>query len=75
MASIGVSLGVLLWAVFPSVLATSFLSGIFGMVGGLVLMGILLMLLPVPLAMSLHAVTQMASNGWRAVLWRERVRT
>jgi uncharacterized membrane protein YfcA len=74
MASIGVSLGLLLGAVFPSVLATSFLSGIFGMVGGLILMGILLMLLPVPLAMSLHATTQMASNGWRAFLWRTHVK-
>lgn len=74
MASIGVSLSVLLGAVFPSVLATSFLSGIFGMVGGLILMGVLLMLLPVPLAMSLHAITQMASNGWRALLWRGHVR-
>ena len=74
MASIGVSLGVLLGAVFPAVLATSFLSGIFGMVGGLILMGILLALLPVPLAMSLHAITQMASNGWRAWLWRAHVK-
>ena len=73
MASIGVSLGLLLGAVFPSVLATSFLSGIFGMVGGLILMGILLVLLPVPLPMSLHAVTQMASNGWRAFLWRQHI--
>jgi uncharacterized membrane protein YfcA len=48
---------------------TAFLSGIFGMAGGLILMGVLLALLPVPAAMTLHAVTQMASNGWRAVLW------
>src|SRR4051812_40075507 len=74
MASIGISLGLLLGAVFPSVLVTSFLSGIFGMVGGLILMGILLMLLPVPLAMSLHAITQVASNGWRAWLWRAHVK-
>jgi uncharacterized protein len=48
---------------------TSFLSGIFGMAGGLILVGILLALLPVPDAMVLHGVTQMASNGWRALLW------
>jgi len=48
---------------------TSFLSGLFGMAGGMVLMGILLAFLPVPLAMVLHAITQIASNGWRAVLW------
>ena len=55
-------------------LATSFLSGIFGMVGGMILIGVLLVLLPVQTAMVLHAVTQMASCGWRALLWRKHVR-
>jgi uncharacterized protein len=54
--------------------ATSFLSGIFGMAGGLILIGVLLVLLPVPTAMVLHAVTQIASNGWRGLLWRKHVR-
>ena len=54
-------------------LGTSFLSGIFGMAGGLVLIGVLLALLPLPEAMALHAVTQMASNGWRGVLWRRHI--
>jgi uncharacterized protein len=54
--------------------ATSFLSGLFGMAGGMVLIGVLLALLPLPTAMVLHAVTQMASNGWRALLWRRHVR-
>lgn len=58
-----------LLAVIAAVLSTSFLSGIFGMLGGLILLGLLLLVLPVPAAMSLHAVTQMASNGWRALLW------
>jgi uncharacterized protein len=49
--------------------ATSFLSGIFGMAGGMILMGLLLALLSVPEAMALHAVAQMASNGWRGLLW------
>lgn len=49
--------------------ATSLLSGVFGMAGGLILVGVLLALLPVPDAMALHAVTQIASNGWRAALW------
>jgi uncharacterized protein len=34
----------------------------------------LLALLPVPAAMALHAITQMASNGWRAFLWRGHIR-
>ena len=54
--------------------ATSFLSGIFGMAGGLILIGVLLVLLPVQTAMVLHAVTQIASNGWRGLLWRKHVR-
>jgi uncharacterized membrane protein YfcA len=54
--------------------ATSFLSGIFGMAGGLVLVGVLLALLPLPAAMALHAVTQIASNAWRGLLWRRHVR-
>src|SRR5437762_14291726 len=48
---------------------TAFLSGIFGMAGGLILIGVLLVVFPLPTAMVLHAVTQMASNGWRAALW------
>ena len=45
--------------------ATAFLSGLFGMAGGL---------MPLPTAMVLHAITQMASNGWRAFLWRAHIR-
>ena len=50
-------------------IGTALLSGVFGMAGGLILIGVLLMLFPLPQAMVLHAVTQMASNGWRALLW------
>jgi uncharacterized membrane protein YfcA len=56
-----------------SALVTSFISGILGMAGGLILMGVLLALMPVPAAMMLHGVTQLASNGWRAFLWRTHV--
>jgi uncharacterized membrane protein YfcA len=52
-----------------AMVGTSFLSGIFGMAGGLILVGILLALLPLQDAMVLHGVTQMASNGWRGLLW------
>lgn len=53
---------------------TAFLSGLFGMAGGLILIGVLLAIMPLPSAMVLHAITQMASNGWRAFLWREHIR-
>ncbi len=53
-----------------AVLLTSFISGILGMAGGMILMGVLLALLPLPAAMMLHGITQMSANGWRAWLWR-----
>ena len=56
-----------------SSLVTSFISGILGMAGGMILMGILLAMLPLPVAMMLHGITQLASNGWRAMLWRDKV--
>ncbi len=52
---------------------TSTLSGIFGMAGGMILMGIYASILPVPVAMVLHGVTQLASNGFRAWLLRRHV--
>ena len=61
-------------AVCATMLGTSFLSGIFGMAGGIILIGLLLVLLPVQAAMVLHGITQLASNAWRAVTWRKSVR-
>jgi uncharacterized membrane protein YfcA len=57
-----------------AVLSTSFVSGIFGMAGGMILMGILLAMMPLAAAMVLHGLTQMASNGWRAWLWRPHIK-
>jgi uncharacterized membrane protein YfcA len=56
-----------------SALVTSFISGILGMAGGMILMGVLLALMPLPAAMMLHGITQLAANGWRAFLWRKDV--
>lgn len=53
-----------------TVLVTAFISGIFGMAGGLVLMGVLAAMLPVATAMVVHGAVQMVSNGYRAFLWR-----
>ena len=61
-------------ALAASILATSFISGIFGMAGGMILMGILLATMPLAAAMVLHGLTQMASNGWRAWLWRGHIK-
>ena len=62
-----------LTAISVTVVITSFISGILGMAGGMILMGVLLALMPVPAAMMLHGITQMASNGWRAWLWRNEI--
>ena len=52
---------------------TSFISGIFGMAGGMLLIGFLLMMLPVPVAMVFHGVIQIAANSWRSWLWRHHI--
>src|SRR5262245_27394849 len=64
----------LLIALLATSVVTSFLSGLFGMAGGMILMGVLLTLLTVPEAMALHAVAQLASNSWRGLLWLRHVR-
>ncbi len=51
-------------------LVTSFISGILGMAGGMLLLGILLAVLPLPAAMMLHGLTQFTSNGGRAWMLR-----
>ena len=51
------------------VLATSFISGIFGMAGGLMLLGVLLLFMDVAPAMVLFGVIQTSSNAWRSALW------
>lgn len=54
-----------------AVIFTSTLSGVFGMAGGMILMGVMAWALPVSAAMMLHGATQAASTGSRAVLhWR-----
>ena len=53
---------------------TALISGIFGMAGGLVLMGALGFVLSVPEAMTLHGLIQMMSNGSRAVFHLRHVR-
>ena len=68
-----VASALLLAALALSTLATAFISGILGMAGGMILMGVLLALLPLPAAMTLHGVLQMASNGWRALLLRRQI--
>jgi uncharacterized membrane protein YfcA len=52
---------------------TATLSGVFGMAGGLVLMGALALVLPVSAAFVTHGLLQLVANGWRAILHRRHV--
>jgi uncharacterized protein len=57
-------------ALLASVFVTSTLSGIFGMAGGLILLGLLLAFLPVGTAIAVQGAIQIIANGSRAVLSR-----
>lgn len=57
-----------------AVLASATLSGVFGMAGGLLLMGALAFTLPVAAAFVVHGLLQLVSNGWRAWLHRAHVK-
>lgn len=59
----------LIWlGIYFSVLLTSMLSGVLGMGGGMLLMGVLALLLPTGTAMTLHGLAQLAANGSRALI-------
>jgi len=58
--------------ILATTLVTSFVSGIFGMAGGLILMAVLIALPSVSVAeaMIIHGGIQLFANGWRAFLLR-----
>ena len=53
--------------------SAAFVTGIFGMVGGQILLATLLFYLPVSAAMTLFSATMFASGFWRAILWRKHI--
>ena len=57
-----------------SIVAGSFLSGVFGMAGGMVVIGVLLIYFDVATAMILFSIIQLTANGLRAFQWRSFVR-
>ncbi len=64
----------MVWLILIAILGTSFISGILGMAGGMILIGVLSIILPITSAMILHGVTQMGSNGFRAYLLRDHIK-
>ena len=60
----------LTWAfIGATIIFSSFLSGVFGMAGGMVLLGVLLVYLDVAAAMILFSIIQFFANGLRAAQW------
>ena len=55
-------------------LGTAFLSGIFGMAGGLILLGVLLLYVDVVPGMVLFGAIQVTAGSYRAALWMKHVR-
>lgn len=55
-------------AILAATFLTATISGVFGMAGGLILMGVLVWVTPVAVAMVLHGAIQIISNGSRAAL-------
>jgi uncharacterized membrane protein YfcA len=57
-----------------TIVVSSFISGTFGMAGGMVLLGVLLVYFDVTTAMVLFSILQFFANGWRVILWWRYVR-
>lgn len=60
--------------IIAAAFCTAIISGVFGMAGGLVFMGIIAVFLGVAEAMVVHGAVQSVSNSYRAFLLRENVR-
>jgi uncharacterized membrane protein YfcA len=56
-----------------TIVFSSFVSGVFGMAGGMVLLGVLLAYFDVATGMILFSIIQLFANGWRVVQWRQYV--
>jgi uncharacterized membrane protein YfcA len=56
-----------------TIVFSSFVSSVFGMAGGMVLLGVLLVFFDVATAMVLFSIIQLGTNGWRAVHYRQYV--
>src|ERR1700741_3486825 len=56
-----------------TIVASSFVSGVFGMAGGMILLGVLLNYLDVAAGMIFFSIVQLFANGWRALHWRHYV--
>lgn len=56
-----------------TIVLSSFISGVFGLAGGMLLLGVLLNYVDVATGMILFSIIQLFTNGWRVVQWRSYV--
>lgn len=63
-----------LFLLLATVIGTALLSGVLGMAGGFILLGVMLHLLAVEAAMTLHGLAQLSSNASRGVLHLKHIR-
>src|ERR1700738_522773 len=56
-----------------TIICSSFISGIFGMAGGMILLVVLLNYFDVATGMIVFSIIQLFANGWRVVQWRQYV--
>jgi uncharacterized membrane protein YfcA len=56
-----------------TIVLSSFVSGVFGMAGGMILLGVLLNYMDVAAGMIFFSIVQLFANGWRALHWRRYV--
>ena len=57
-----------------TILATSFIAGVFGMAGGMILLGVLLIYFDVATGMVMFSALQFSANVSRVALWRQFIR-
>ncbi len=56
-----------------TIVLSSFISSVFGMAGGMVLLGVLLIYFDVATGMILFSIIQLSTNGWRTLHYRQYV--
>jgi uncharacterized membrane protein YfcA len=57
-----------------TIVGANFISGVFGIAGGMILLGVLLVFLDVTTAMLLFTILQLTGNAWRTLHWRQHIR-
>ncbi len=60
-------------AIAAATFSSAFVSGIFGMVGGQILLAVLLYYLPVATAMTVFSGMMFVNGAWRGLLWRQHI--